>query len=318
MKKCKLCIFLLLGFVLMGSAVFSRIGGSESESDSGSSRIIKPVYGTIKASISTTGMIEPQNRLEIKPSLSGRMEEILVSEGDSVEKGSTLAWMSSTERATLLDYARSKGEQEYAYWQDVYKPTPLIAPISGTVIVRGVEPGQTVSASDAVLVLADRLIVKAQVDETDIGKVQKGQKVRITLDAYPDAKATGTVGHIAYESKIISNVTIYEVDIIPETVPDVFRSGMSANVEIAYADRENALLIPQAAVGQDEGGSFVMVARGRDAAPARRSIKTGISDEKNVEVLSGIGPDDNVVINMEPKTLKEEKQKTSPFMPRRH
>jgi macrolide-specific efflux system membrane fusion protein len=246
------------------------------------------------------------------------MEEILVGEGDAVEKGRTVAWMSSTERATLLDSARSKGEEEYAYWQDVYKPTPLIAPISGTVIVRSVEPGQTVSTGDAVLVLADRLIVNAQVDETDIGKVQKGQTVKITLDAYPDAKAAGTVGHIAYESRTVSNVTIYEVDIIPDSVPDVFRSGMSANVEIFYASRDRALLIPQAAVGQDEGGSFVMAAKGRGAAPARRAIRTGISDEKNVEVLSGIGPDDTVVINTEPATLKEEEQKTSPFMPRRH
>ena len=136
-------------------------------------QVINPIYGTIQTVISTTGTVQPQNRLEIKPPISGRIEEIFVQEGERVMIGQTLALMSSSERAALLDAARAQAKETLAYWQDVYKPTPLIAPINGEVIVRGVEAGQTVTSSDAIMVVSDRLIVQAQVDETDIGKVCK-------------------------------------------------------------------------------------------------------------------------------------------------
>lgn len=91
-------------------------------------------------------------------------------------------------------------------------------------IVRAVEPGQTVTSVDAVIVLSDRLIVKAQVDETDIGRVKTGQKATVSLDAYPREEIGADVDHISYESKLVNNVTTYEVDILPGEVPAVFRT----------------------------------------------------------------------------------------------
>ncbi len=257
---------------------------------------IHPRYGSINNFISTTATVQPQNRLEIKPPISGRIEKILVNEGESVKVGQILAWMSSTERAALLDAASAQGEEAQKYWQEAYKPTPLLAPIEGEVIVRAVEPGQTVTAAEAVIVLSDRLIVKAQVDETDIGKVTLGQSAIISLDAYPQKEVKGTVDHIAYESQIINNVTIYEVDILPEKVPAVFRSGMSANVDIIEKSRANILLIPLEAVMQEKGDRFVLISEGIDNKPVRRKITLGISDESNVEVISGIGAKDTLLL----------------------
>jgi macrolide-specific efflux system membrane fusion protein len=204
--------------------------------------------------------------------------------------------MSSTERAALLDGARAQGKEALNYWKEVYKPTPLIAPIDGEVIVRAVEPGQTVTSADAVIVLSDRLIIKAQADETDVGKVKIGQEAIISLDAYPQIRMEGTVDHISYESKIVSNVTIYEIDIVPKKVPEVFRSGMSANVNIIEAKRENVLLIPLEAVRQDREGSFVFLSQGERNRPLKQSVRLGISDDKNVEVISGLGANDRVAI----------------------
>src|SRR5262249_53194260 len=144
----------------------------------------------------------------------------------------------------LLDAARLQGGADsLKEWEDVYKPTALIAPIDGEVIVKAVNPGQTVTPTDDVIVLSDRLIVQAQVDETDIGKVKIGQTVDITLDAYPDIQLTATVNHIYYESKIVNNVTMYAVDLLPDHIPDVFRSGMSANVQIIQAQKDHVLLV---------------------------------------------------------------------------
>jgi macrolide-specific efflux system membrane fusion protein len=259
-------------------------------------REISVEYGSIQTSISTTGIVQPQNRLEVKPSIGGRIEGILVKEGQKVVAGQTLAWMSSTERAALLDTARAQGEEALKYWQEAYKATPLIAPIDGEVIVRAVEPGQTVTSSDAVIVLSDRLIVKAQVDETDIGKVKLAQDAIISLDAYPQIKVKAVVDHISYESEVVNNVTIYEVDILPESVPEVFRSGMSANVEIIEKSKQDILIVPIEAVKQDRGGSFVLLSQGRNNKSTKRRVELGIADDKNIEVVSGLAAGDKILI----------------------
>ncbi|MFH1684552.1 MAG: efflux RND transporter periplasmic adaptor subunit, partial [Candidatus Margulisiibacteriota bacterium] len=156
-------------------------------------KTVKVTLGTIKAQIPSTGVVEPRNRLEIKPPIAGRVDQVLVSEGQSVRKGQILAWMSSSDRAALLDAARAKGEEEVKKWEDVYKPTPIVAPLNGFIIQRAVEPGQTISTADPILVMADYLIVKAQVDETDIGSIRIGQDVNIELDAYPGQPIAGKV-----------------------------------------------------------------------------------------------------------------------------
>ena len=278
-------------------------------------REISPVYGSIETLISTTGTVKPQNRLEIKPSIAGRIEQVLVTEGQKVKAGEILALMSSTERAALLDAAYLKGE-EVEYWKEVYKATPLIAAIDAEVIVRSVEPGQTVTTSDAVVVLSDRLIVKAQFDETDIAKVKLGQTAFVSLDAYPKVKVKAKVDHISYESQLVNNVTIYEVDVLPETTPEIFRSGMSANVEVIEKSKENALLLPLEAIQRDQEGSFVFLSKGNGKPPVKQRISLGISDETNIEVTSGIGPQDKIIIQMDEYRLPEEMSSGgNPFMP---
>jgi len=249
------------------------------------------------------------------PAVAGRIEEILVREGDRVRAGQTLARMSSTDRATLLDAARARGAETVRMWEEVYKATPIISPIDGEVIVREIEPGQTVTTSTAVLVLSDRLIVKAQVDETDIGRIRIGQKAVISLDAYPETEIRATVDHIAYESKTVSNVTIYEVDILPEKVPPAFRSGMSANVEIIEQEREGVLTIPVQALKRKQGKAFVLVSEGEGKEPRRKYVELGVSDGSRVEVLSGLGVDDRVIVNFQAYQPSKEPGGGSPLSP---
>lgn len=274
----------------------------------------KPFYGQVQDVVATTGLVQPQNRLEIMPPISGRIEKIMVSEGDNVYTGQTLALMSSTDRAALLDAARTQGEEKVKYWADVYKPTALVAPINGKVIVRSVEPGQTVNANTAVLVLADRLIVKAQVDETDIGRVKIGQKVIITLDAYPDIKISGRVNHISYESKTVNNVTIYDVDIIPDQVPAVFRSGMSANVEIIKLQKNQVLLIPEKAIFYKDSQPQVLLKDKTEKGQHAVEIKTGLAQSGNIEIISGLKETDIILLN---KSIQQTgARRTTSFMQR--
>lgn len=278
-------------------------------------RQYRPEIGTIRQLVSTTATIKPQNRLEIKSPVNGRIDRILVNEGDFVRKGEVLALISSTERAALLDAATLKGRNEIDYWNRVYNQTALISPIDGQVIVSSLYPGQTVTTSDAVLVLSDRLIVKADVDETDIGSVRPGQKADISLDAYPDIKVEGVVDHIYYESTLVSNVNIYHVDIVPSKVPDVFRSGMSANVDIIVSEKEHVITLPLSAVKTRNGHSFVLK-RGADPDSVKWvPVKTGLKDDNNVEIVSGLSSSDVVLVRNSTYALPKSNAANSPFMP---
>ncbi len=313
MKKNKI-ILIIAGVVILLFIGF-KIFGPKKPKESITVSIVKK--GDIKLSINASGTVLPQNRLSIKPPLSGRIEKILVREGDYVKKGQILAYMSSSERAAILDAARAQGEKNLKEWEEIYKPIPIIAPIDGQVIVRGAEPGQTITQSDVIIVLSDRLIMKVQVDETDIGKVAKGQKALITLDAYPENKMEGVVDHIYYESKTVNNVTIYEVDVLPDKVPDFLRSGMSANVDIIQAQKKDVLLVPANAVKKvPVGKSFVLVSNNNKRE--RRTIETGLSDGENTEIISGIDEGEKVLIIKQNYALtKKTEQTTSPFMPAR-
>ncbi len=310
-------------FILLALAaavfLFFTVKGKLTQAQVPPPRTVQPVVGMIEKFIAATATIQPQNRLEMKPPIGGRIDKMLVEEGQTVKAGDILAYMSSTDRAALLDAARPQGAQAISYWEEVYKPTPIIAPIDGQVIVKSVQPGQTVTPVDPIVVLSDRLIVEAQVDETDVGKIKQGQQATITLDAYPDIEVNATVGHIYYESQVVNNVTIYKVDILPEKVPDVFRSGMSANVRVIEQKKENVLTIPLEAVkkGKKSEGDFVLVSQGKNKKPEKREVKLGISDENNVEVVSGIDEEDVLVIPSlkAPGAKGAPKGASNPFMP---
>lgn len=250
--------------------------------------------GDLAVTILTTGVVQPRNRLEIKPPIAGRVEEVLVREGQTVGKGQMLAWMSSTERAALLDAARAKGSDEVRRWEQLYRATPILAPIRGTVISRNVEPGQTFTSQDAIFVMSDRLTVKAQVDETDIAQIRLKQSAVVELDAYPGQPVPGVVEQIAYDAKTVSNVTTYEVDVLPERIPPFMRSGMTANVQFEVARVEGALLLPSNAVLRQDEGATVLVPDGK-RPPIEREIQAGLSDGRRVEVVAGLAEGDTVL-----------------------
>jgi len=272
-------------------------------------REVAVTRGDLEVSILSTGVIQPRNRLEIKPPIAGRVERVLAQEGQLVSKGQILAWMSSTERAALMDAARAKGPEEVSRWEELYRQTPILAPIRGTVISRNIEPGQTFTSQDAVFVMSDRLTVKAQVDETDIAQISLKQKARVVLDAYPDQTLPAHVDHIAYDAKAVNNVTTYLVDVLPEKTPAFMRSGMTANVSFSIATRVGVLLAPSEAVKTRGGRSYVLVAG--NGAPNEKEITVGLSDGKRIEVVAGVNEGEKLLAAQ----LKPAAGRSSPLSP---
>ena len=317
--------------ILAAAAVLAGTGAAVKFWKKGSGRektVAVPVTrGGLKVTVLATAVVQPQNRLEIKVPIAGRLEEVLVKEGAAVRKGEVLGWMSSTERAALLDAALAKGKEEFDHWSQIYKAIPLIAPMGGVIIARNMEPGQTVTSQDAPLVMSDRLVVKAQVDETDISRIRVGQEAEGELDAYPGRVNPAGVSHVAFEAKTVNNVTTYEVDVLPAAVPPYMRSGMTANVTFIIQRKENVLLLPQEAVRTGEDGDFVLAAGNGEGAggqkkgkPVRKMIRAGLSDGKHVEVLEGLEEGERVMaasMNWDSNSSSGGTNPLSPFRGRR-
>ncbi|MBU4346906.1 MAG: HlyD family efflux transporter periplasmic adaptor subunit [Candidatus Omnitrophica bacterium] len=312
-KKLKI-IFVIL--ILAGAAIFLQQKMNYTDSGREVIKEIKPKIGAIRNIISSTATVQPKNRLEIKPPVNGRIEQIFVQEGEEVKVGQVLAQMSSTERAAMLDAAVGKGEEATEYWKEVYKAISLISPIDAEVIVAKTQPGQTVTTADAVVVLSDQLIIRAQLDETDIGKIKLGQDAVVALDAYPDTEIKAIVEHIYYESKIVNNVTMYEVDLLLADVPQIMRSGMNTSVDFIQSSKENVLLIPSEAVLTQGDKTYVLVRGADNTQVIKQPVELGMSDETNVEVISGLKPQDTVLINSEKYSSSGGRNPgNSPFMP---
>ncbi|MDP8248421.1 MAG: efflux RND transporter periplasmic adaptor subunit [Candidatus Tritonobacter lacicola] len=286
-------------------------------------RTVQVRRGDLTVEITATGEVKPQNRVEVKPPIDGRIDEVLVEEGDDVKQGQILAWMSSTERAALLDAARSQGQDVLDRWEKAYKPAPLIAPVDGMIIVRAVEPGQTVTPTDPVVVISDRLIVVALVDETDLSLISLGQEAEVRLDAYREQAVEATVDHISYESRLENNVNVYTVDILPGNVPPMFRSGMTATVTFTVFEHKGVLLVPSEAIGEwplgvekPRGTEFAVYRKTRTGKPVPVPVRIGKSDGRFTEILEGAKEGDELQV-VRRKTASRGSNPFSPVSRRR-
>jgi macrolide-specific efflux system membrane fusion protein len=264
----------------------------------GSYRGVPVVKDDLQITVLSTGNVQPQNQLAVYSPIAGRIEKILIREGDNVRKGQKLMELSSTERATLLDEAAAQGASQLAYWQQLYQETPLLAPENGQVIYLPTVPGQVVGTSVTLMVMSDHLIVNTQVDETDLAQIKMNQDAVITLDAYPDNPIDGIVRRISFQSTLVNNVTTYEVDVWPTQVPPYMRSGMTANVVFSVNEKDDILLIPSEAIQQNPDGQ-TYVLKGSDqpkGKPTTVVIQTGLTDGKQTEVVSGLKEGDKVLI----------------------
>ncbi|HWA61265.1 MAG TPA: efflux RND transporter periplasmic adaptor subunit [Caulobacteraceae bacterium] len=132
--------------------------------------------------------------------------------------------------------------------------TRIVSPISGVVVNRAVDPGQTVQASFQAPVLfqiaqdLSKLQVKILVDEADIGQVREGQAVKFTVDAYPDQSFEGQVTQVRKQPETQSNVVAYEVIAQADNPRGQLLPGMTANADIQIERRTNVLKVPVAAL----------------------------------------------------------------------
>jgi HlyD family secretion protein len=141
--------------------------------------------------------------------------------------------------------------------QDALTDCNVLAAIDGTILTKKVEAGavitsavRDVSGGTVLLQMADLTTVEVQalVDETDIGKVQPGMPVTITVDAYPTRPFRGSVLKIEPQSTVQQNVTMFPVLIYVPNPDGLLRPGMNAEVAVQIGQRQNVLAIPTSAL----------------------------------------------------------------------
>ena len=132
--------------------------------------------------------------------------------------------------------------------------TNIISPVNGIVISRSVDVGQTVAASFQTPTLFSiaqdltKMQINTSVDEADIGRVQTGQEVSFTVDAYPDAIFAGKVSEVRNAPTTVSNVVTYDVIVKVDNPQLKLKPGMTANVSITIEMRPDVLRVPNAAL----------------------------------------------------------------------
>jgi HlyD family secretion protein len=185
------------------------------------------------------------------------------------------------------------------------------SPVSGVVVSREVDVGQTVAASfqTPVLFKIARDLRSMQIDsnvaEADIGKVGVGQAVNFTVDAHPDRAFEGVVKQIRLNPIVEQNVVTYNVVVSVDNPDLVLLPGMTAYISIEVDRRDDALLVPNAALRfrprdrelarSRPAGSTVWIVRAEQLTPV--AVRTGISNGRLTEVAGGeLKAGDRVVV----------------------
>lgn len=172
----------------------------------------------------------------------------------------------------------------------------IVAPLDATVTEVSVSVGETAQPGKAAVELNahGNFEIVANISEVDISRIKTGQIVDITLDAFAASEHwSGKVGFIDPAEKVIEGVIFYETKFMFDQEDERVRSGMTANLSIETARRDNALRVPVQALKERQGKTYVDVLV--NGAQEEREISVGVENDEYSEVLSGLSEGELVV-----------------------
>lgn len=185
--------------------------------------------------------------------------------------------------------------------------TTLVSPMDGEILSRDVELGDAVSSilvlgSTATLVMTigdtRQVYVQGKVDEADIANVYLGQPARIKVESFRDRVFNGKVTKIAPLGVEKDNVTTFEVRVSIDNPGGELKANMTANAEILVDEHKNVLFVPEQALTYDnKKNASVNVPDPKSKDGVRSvSVKVGIANGSNTEILAGLKEGDSVVL----------------------
>jgi len=300
--------------------------------------VVQPRRGIISRQLTLPATVRARDQAVLYAKVAGYLKTIRVDKGDRVKAGQVVAEIEAPELEA--DYVRQKAEvtvAEVAHRRvnDAQKKAPdlvmpqtvddakgkldmakanmqrtetllgytkIVAPFSGIVSRRSVDPGAfipaatsgSVSTNAALLTLIDIRSVRIEipVPEPEVPRVKVGLPVEVTVDEIAGRVFTGVVTRFAYALDEASKTMLAEAEIPNPT--DELRPGMYARVRVGIERRVEALLVPAAAVIAGRGQDSVLTII--DGKAKRLPVKTGFRDENDVEILDGLSADQPVIL----------------------
>lgn len=269
--------------------------------------------GSFAANLETSIMADLDGSVEIAA--------VSVNEGSYVTKGQAIFSITANSMEDLLDNyekavksaesALDKAENSQEDADNKLEDYTITAPISGTVISKTSKAGDNITKSSsgsstmAEIYDLSELTFEMSIDETDIDKVEVGQKVKVSADAYEGQTFEGTVTNVSLLSSYSSGVTNYPVTVTLTDAGDLL-PGMNVDGTIILSESEDTLMIPADALqrgdivfvkGKNKGNTDdvpeAVLAQMPEGFSAVK-VETGITNDDNVEILSGLSEDDEV------------------------
>ena len=317
----------------------------------------KVIRTDLTRTVSATGTVQPRESVEVSGKVTARIQEILVEENDRVTEGQVVAILDGKDFEAKLDQANftltnarqklerterlyqigAKSQEElqdaqYEYdraksavdlAEDDVNQTVITAPMDGIVVGEPKTPGtMAVQGSNnptVIMRIADlsEKLVKAKVDETDIGSVKVGETATFTVDAYPDKTFRAQVLKISQtdttnswdtsssttsSSNSSNSVIYYYVTFSAPDEENLLLPAMTARLDIVVGQVRNALCVPIAALKTDNQGAYVERITVKNGKPVAEKVHVtvGLYGEEFVEVTGGdLNPGDDVSITYE-------------------
>lgn len=283
--------------------------------------------GNIAAFFTGTASLEAEEEALVVAKASGVATEIFAEEGQYVKQGDPLAKLDDDraklelERAEVLltkqqsAYDRINGlhdkqlisSEEYERVKSEYETqkaardlaqlelahTVVRAPISGIVSERLIKKGNMVTTNAPTFHITDfdPLLAILHVPERELNLLRRGQQAELRLDAMPGQLFTGTIKRI---SPVVDPGTgTFKVTVEVRDRSRKLKPGMFGRVQIVYDTHEQVLVVPKEAVLAEDDQSAVFVVR--DSMAFRQSVQTGYTNERHIEIMSGVEAGDLII-----------------------
>ena len=290
--------------------------------------VAAPTRADIYATYQATATIESDADAPVLARVGGEVVELLVEEGQTVAAGQVLARLDGERLRLAMLSAKADLERvsgELARYEDLaarglvseamydglkydvaalraaydlaklnYDYSEIRATISGVVSSRDIKLGQNIKPNNIAFRITDseELLAYLQIPQSELAKFSSGQNASLQVDSMPGTQFAATIARIS-PTIDTRNGTFRATAIIDNDSGDLV-PGMFAKFTIAYEKHEGALLIPGMAVIEEDDEASVYVVS--DGSVTRRIVETGIRNDGQIEILSGLADDEQIVV----------------------
>ena len=284
----------------------------------------KVTRGDLTETVSATGSLTALDNVDISSKITARIVEVLVKENQHVNAGDVLVRLDDTAlKATLaqmeaklinaqLTYNRDRdllnqGAISQATYDAAYadylvaksnyekassdvNDTIITTPINGYIIGKPTPVGQTISSGistpQVIMSVAtlDNMEIEALVDESDIGQVKEGQKVKFTVDAYPEETFMGTVRLLSKKATTENNVIYYKVYVTVDDAKGKLLPTMTARAEFIISEAKDVTMVPLNCIYTEGKRRYVKVYNEKTKETKDVDVSVGLSNDNNIVV----------------------------------